>query len=172
MGVDRWPEDWERRKQGAACPLCASLGTGDDDDTMNVAELPYSEVRIDRRSRLPGYCIVVWRHGHVAEPTELDDEACGGYWRDVVTVARSIEARFEPVKMNFLTLGNSVPHLHTHLVPRYANDPTPGRPLSWDAILAADPSDAGLLARQAGAIRSELGVGEVTALSRTGLRPA
>ena len=62
MGVDRWPEDWERRKQGAACPLCASLGTGDD-DTMNVAELPYSEVRIDRRSRLPGYCIVVWRHG-------------------------------------------------------------------------------------------------------------
>ena len=89
-----------------------------------------------------------------------------------MTVARSIEARFEPVKMYFLTLGNSVPHLHTHLVPRYANDATPGRPLSWDAILAADPSDAGLLARQAGAIRSELGVGEVTALSRTGLHPA
>lgn len=30
--------------------------------------------------------------------------------------------------MNYLTLGNAVPHLHTHLIPRYYGDPAPGRP--------------------------------------------
>ena len=30
--------------------------------------------------------------------------------------------------MNYETLGNTVPHLHTHLVPRFTEDPAPGRP--------------------------------------------
>jgi diadenosine tetraphosphate (Ap4A) HIT family hydrolase len=30
--------------------------------------------------------------------------------------------------MNYQTLGNSVPHLHTHLLPRFVEDPAPGRP--------------------------------------------
>ncbi|MBG0567906.1 hypothetical protein [Actinoplanes aureus] len=30
--------------------------------------------------------------------------------------------------MNYETLGNTVPHLHTHLLPRFAQDPAPGRP--------------------------------------------
>jgi hypothetical protein len=72
MTSSAWPEDWQRRMAGEACVLCASLGLGDNDHTVAVAELAYTEVRLERRSRLPGYCIVVWRHGHVAEPTELD----------------------------------------------------------------------------------------------------
>lgn len=30
--------------------------------------------------------------------------------------------------MNFEMLGNSLPHLHTHVVPRYLDDGEPGRP--------------------------------------------
>jgi diadenosine tetraphosphate (Ap4A) HIT family hydrolase len=33
--------------------------------------------------------------------------------------------------MNYQTLGNVVPHLHTHLLPRFARDPAPGRPLPF-----------------------------------------
>jgi diadenosine tetraphosphate (Ap4A) HIT family hydrolase len=36
-----------------------------------------------------------------------------------------------PVKMNYKTLGNAVPHLHTHLLPRLAQDPAPGCPLPF-----------------------------------------
>ena len=32
------------------------------------------------------------------------------------------------MKLNYETLGNSLPHLHTHLVPRFREDPAPGRP--------------------------------------------
>jgi diadenosine tetraphosphate (Ap4A) HIT family hydrolase len=56
-----------------------------------------------------GYSVVIWRGRHVAEPTELS----------------------EPVKLNYDLLGNSLPHLHTHVVPRYADDPRPGWPFPF-----------------------------------------
>ena len=37
----------------------------------------------------------------------------------------------QPVKMNCNLLGNSVPHLHTHIVPRYEDDPKPGWPFPF-----------------------------------------
>jgi len=38
-----------------------------------------------------------------------------------------------------MTLGNTVPHLHTHFVPRYWNDPAPGGPIGWAEIFSTDP---------------------------------
>ena len=35
--------------------------------------------------------------------------------------------------MNYETLGNSVPHLHTHLIPRFTDDPRPGQPFPLSA---------------------------------------
>jgi diadenosine tetraphosphate (Ap4A) HIT family hydrolase len=156
MASHGWPADWQQRKAGQGCPLCASLGRGDDDHTVAVAELPSSEVRLERRSLLPGYCIVVWKGGHVAEVTELDEAESAGYWRDVGCVAGALEAEFNPMKLNLLTLGNWVPHLHTHVVPRYRDDPAPGGPIAWDAMFSEAPRPEAVLAGQAAAIRARL----------------
>ncbi len=43
-----------------------------------------------------------------------------------------IEQVFAPCHMNYLLLGNLVPHLHVHLVPRYLDDPAPGEPLPFE----------------------------------------
>jgi len=56
---------------GKGCPMCAALGKGDNDFWVSVFTGEVAEVHLERRSRLPGYCIVVWRHGHVAEPGDL-----------------------------------------------------------------------------------------------------
>jgi diadenosine tetraphosphate (Ap4A) HIT family hydrolase len=151
-----WPDDWSERKAGRDCALCATLGGGDNDYTVDVAELPWSQVGLERRSRLPGYCIVAWKGRHVAEPTVLDPDEAAGYWADVVAVGRAIEAEFHPAKLNFLTLGNWVPHLHTHVLPRYLDDPAAGGPIAWDAIFAAEPTDPEVLSRQAAALRARL----------------
>jgi diadenosine tetraphosphate (Ap4A) HIT family hydrolase len=156
MASTGWPDDWQQRVEGKDCSMCSSLGIGDNGHTIAVAELAYSEVRLERRSRLPGYCIVVWKFGHVAEPTELDVESATGYWHDVLAVSRVLQAEFHPAKMNLMMLGNWVPHLHTHVVPRYLDDPAPGGPIAWDAMFTDEPADPEVLRLRADSIRNAL----------------
>jgi diadenosine tetraphosphate (Ap4A) HIT family hydrolase len=73
-----------------------------------------------------------------------------------MAVGRAIEVQFRPMKLNFLTLGNWVPHLHTHVVPRYADDPAPGGPIAWDAMFSEQPVDSEILHTMAGRLRTEL----------------
>lgn len=156
MTDDAWPDDWPERMAGKGCAICASLGGGDNDHGVAVAELAQAEISLQRRSRLPGYCVVSWRHGHVAEPMDLEPAQAAGYWRDVVAVARAIRSELHPVKLNFLTLGNSVPHLHTHVVPRYVDDPAPGGPIAWEAMFRSEPDDPEALRRLAASLRRRL----------------
>src|SRR3954465_13953285 len=78
-----------------------------------------------------GLSIVVWRGRHVVEPTELSDAEAAAYGREVLRGGRALGTVLEPVKLNYDVLGNSVPHLHTHIVPRYAQDPRPGWPFPF-----------------------------------------
>ena len=68
---------------------------------------------------------------HVAEPTELSPTEATAYWLEVVRVARALETYLQPVKTNYNVLGNSLPHMHTHVIPRYADDPRPGWPFPF-----------------------------------------
>jgi len=77
MAERGWPDDWNERMAGRGCPMCATLGQGDNDYGVNVFAGEFAEVRLERRTRLPGYCVVVWRRGHVAEPTDLDPPQAG-----------------------------------------------------------------------------------------------
>lgn len=47
MATNGWPDDWNLRKAGDGCPMCVSLGSGDNDHTVAVAELAYTEVRLE-----------------------------------------------------------------------------------------------------------------------------
>jgi diadenosine tetraphosphate (Ap4A) HIT family hydrolase len=78
-----------------------------------------------------GLTVAIWRGRHVAEPTELTDEEAHAYWRELLTVGPVIEQTMRPLKMNYNTLRNSVPHLHTHIVSRYEDDPKPGWPFPF-----------------------------------------
>ena len=78
-----------------------------------------------------GYTIVIWRGRHVAEPTELEEAEAAAYWRELLRVGRALEEHLQPVKLNYDLLGNSLPHLHTHVIPRYADDPRPGWPFPF-----------------------------------------
>src|SRR5256714_3150557 len=90
-----------------------------------------SDAYLQRADVQRGYTIVIWRGRHVAEPTELSGEEAARYWLEVLRVGRALEAHLRPVKLNYELLGNSLPHLHTHVVPRYADDPRPGWPFPF-----------------------------------------
>ena len=156
MAEAGWPGDWNDRMAGQGCPLCAALGKGDNDFWVEVCTGEVAEVYLERRTRLPGYCIVVWRHGHVAEPTDLDPGQASRYWAEVLAVGWAVRTRFAPVMMNYLTLGNTVPHLHTHVLPRYLDDPAPGGPIAWQEIFSPDPVPDADLHSQAAGLRALL----------------
>ena len=87
-----------------------------------------SDAYLQREKLQRGYTVVIWRGRHVAEPTELSAEEAAQYWLELIEAGRRLERVFEPVKVNYETLGNALPHLHTHVMPRYADDPKPGWP--------------------------------------------
>ena len=90
-----------------------------------------SDAYLRRADIQRGLTVVIWRGPHIAEPTDLSDGEADQYWHELLTVGRALESVFRPVKLNYNVLGNSVPHLHTHIVPRYADDPRPGWPFPF-----------------------------------------
>jgi diadenosine tetraphosphate (Ap4A) HIT family hydrolase len=70
-------------------------------------------------------------------------------------VGGAVGLHFGARKVNYETLGNTVPHLHTHVTARYADgDVQPGAPLPKDRDVALDERQ---LAADAVALRALLG---------------
>lgn len=127
--------------------MCAEGRPDEVHGNSRIATARYADallVRQDVGQR--GYCVVIWRGRHVADPTELTADEASAYFAEVLRVGHAIEKHYRPIKMNFEMLGNSLPHLHTHVVPRYLDDGEPGHPAHF---MRADLRDAPLLPEQA-----------------------
>lgn len=126
-------ERWEALVRGEDCPLCAAVAASAPADAHGhtIADLGLSRLRLAANQFARGYCVLICAR-HVAEPYGLPDEECAAFFADLMRAARALEAVFRPTKMNFQILGNAVPHLHCHLVPRFYGDPAPSRPLDPD----------------------------------------
>ena len=127
---------------------------GHPDETPHGARFFAGEVSdayLQKEDVQRGYTVVIWRGRHVAEPTELSADEAKQYWLELLEAGRLLERHFEPVKMNYDILGNSLPHLHTHVVPRYAEDPKPGWPFPFPD--GAPPIDEELFRRDVEALR-------------------
>ena len=126
-----WPESFYEMRRGANCFMCAEGRPDENGIGMRIFAGVVFDAYLRRVDIQRGLTISTWRGRHVAEPTELEPSEATAYWLEVLRVARAIEAHLQPVKMNYNLLGNSGPHLHTHLVPRYADDPRPGWPFPF-----------------------------------------
>ncbi len=132
--IRTWPEDWDDRKLGIGCGFCRKeLGEPFYTGTVGHAHL-------ERQAIAHGHAIVIFQERHVADFTSLSPSEVAAYWRDVHIVAKMLERVFSPCHMNYMLLGNIAPHLHVHLVPRYVDDPHPGKPVPFEpkAVAEAD----------------------------------
>jgi diadenosine tetraphosphate (Ap4A) HIT family hydrolase len=133
--------------------MCAEGRPEETEFGIRVFAGDVCDAYLQRDGRQRGYTIAIWRGRHVAEPTELSADEAVRYWLGVMQVGRAIETVLGPVKMNYETLGNSLPHLHTHVMPRYATDPRPGWPFPHpEELPPPHPEDE--LRRDAAAIRA------------------
>jgi predicted kinase/diadenosine tetraphosphate (Ap4A) HIT family hydrolase len=130
-----WPADWKERVRGKDCTMCADGRADVAHGSSRIFAGRVSDAYLvcnDVGQR--GYSVVIWRGRHVSDPTELTADEARDYFDEVLRVGRAIEKQYQPIKMNFEMLGNSLPHLHTHVVPRYLNDGEPGHPAHFMRI--------------------------------------
>jgi diadenosine tetraphosphate (Ap4A) HIT family hydrolase len=124
----------------ASCELCAQPG----------GEIVYRDqklriVLVDD-GNYPGLCRVIW-NDHVKEMTDLSPEDRTFFMNVVWQAECAVREAMQPDKMNIACLGNMVPHLHWHVIPRYVDDAHFPSPI-WTAM-QRPPSPADTMARKA-----------------------
>lgn len=125
-----WPEDWEQRLTGDACPMCREGRPDDNGWGLRFHAGTCSDAYLQRQPLSPGYTILIWRGDrHVTELFDLTAAGLSAYMAEVSLVARALDERYRPAKINYQVLGNAEPHVHTHVVPRYLDDRAPEHPL-------------------------------------------
>jgi diadenosine tetraphosphate (Ap4A) HIT family hydrolase len=144
---------WLALTDPANCAVChaAPMPEGMED----IAELPHSWLSAEPVDCLRGACHLIAKK-HVVELYELDDDELPALMKEVALCARALKTVTGAVKINYEIHGNSVPHLHVHLYPRYMDDPFAGRAIDYTA--KQDQYGEGEYAAFVAAMRRELGV--------------
>lgn len=98
------------------CPLCEAAGEEVlwKDDFCRVI---YATDTPD----YPGFCRVILNQ-HVKEMTDLTPAERSRLMQMVCKTEQAVRDVLHPDKINLASLGNVVPHLHWHVIPRFEND--------------------------------------------------
>lgn len=99
----------------ADCPLCSSDGgrvvfRTDKFRIIHAEELGF-----------PAFYRLIW-NAHVREFTDLAEDDQSLCWQALAIVERCLRQHVSPDKINLASLGNQVPHLHWHVIGRFAWD--------------------------------------------------
>jgi len=128
-----------------------------DEPEMRVAELEHCYVMLNRDQFFPGYCFFFTKT-HVTELFHLEQRERGAIIEEVNSVAESLFRAFQPAKINYELLGNMVPHMHWHIVPRFTDDPLWPRPI-WsephEPVALAGPEASERISLIQGIMRSK-----------------
>ncbi len=116
-----------------ACPLCntppGTLLWQDQDCFVILTDEP----------DYPALCRIIWR-AHVKEMSDLTAAQQCHLLHVVMQVERVLRQLLNPDKINLASLGNVVPHVHWHVIPRFHNDRHYPNPI-WGAA-CREPADS------------------------------
>ena len=134
------------------CELCSRTGgellwQGERCRVVHAGEAGY-----------PGFCRVIWQE-HVKEMTDLSEDDRLHVMSVVFAVESVLREQLAPEKINLASLGNLVPHMHWHVIPRYRDDPHFPLPI-WAAAVRT-PCD----------VAREVGTGQLASALAAALDP-
>lgn len=102
-----------------------------------IAELSVSTAALFPDQAFRGRCLVTLRE-HYTELFQLTPAMRTAFLDDVTRIAEAVFRALAPVKMNYELLGNLVPHMHWHVIPRLHEDGVFPRPI-WAGELPRRP---------------------------------
>ena len=95
-------------------------------EISGIKEAPAYATELDR-----GYCLLFFDPYHATDLAQLPEREHDAFMLDLKQTGQALQRALHPDHMNYECLGNSGPHLHWHVIPRYQNDPRWGRPV-WE----------------------------------------
>ena len=126
MSFHQDPDQWLFQAQKENCPYCRKDEDPSQSSTLKLFK--YSELCAHPRVCLQGTCYLITRE-HYVELFDLGDDALLGFMKEVQVAAKVLKEVTGAFKINYEIHGNTVPHLHLHLFPRYMDDPFAGVPI-------------------------------------------
>jgi diadenosine tetraphosphate (Ap4A) HIT family hydrolase len=97
------------------CPLCHTQ----NEEIIFTNDL-FRIIHVDD-PYYPGFIRLILNH-HVAEMTDLGEQESEQVFSALLIIEKAMRDILNPDKINLASLGNMVPHLHWHIIPRYKND--------------------------------------------------
>ena len=93
-----------------------------------IADLELSRAYLHDDQFFPGWTVVVFKR-HATELFHLAPTERIQLMEEVNLVAKTLAQVYGARKINYELLGNQLPHIHWHVIPRLAGDPAPLEPV-------------------------------------------
>ena len=116
--------------QEISCEMCHRW---EDQPDLRIHRFAFCDLLLHSDQRYPGYCLLIARE-HVTELFHLSSLHRTTVMQEVALVAEVLADLFQATKINYELLGNKVPHMHWHLIPRKQGDYVWPRPV-WAETL-------------------------------------
>lgn len=129
--LDRKAGEYIMTEEMKNCAYCAE-GERLDAFGIKICELPMSKVILFKEQSHRGRVIVACKK-HVDDMTNLSREERIQFMEDVNRTAEVLHELFHPDKINFGAYGDTMHHLHFHLVPKYRDG------FEWGGVFAMNP---------------------------------
>ncbi len=100
---------------------------------IEICKLQVSTVYLFREQTYRGRCNVVF-DGHRKELFDLSKEELSAFIADVSRAAQAVTRAFSPDKLNYGAFGDTMPHLHMHVVPKYKDKE------NWGSTFVMNPA--------------------------------
>lgn len=126
------------------CPFCALCASPEPNEFVYpVASLPSSELVLKANQHYQGYCLLIYRHSGPGpcpkSIAELDPLSWQQFAADLRSALCALRQACPADLYNAESLGNTIGHLHFHLIPRRLGDGRFGLPI-WTSKLEDMPS--------------------------------
>ena len=119
------------RTNAAECLYCTK-NQAQKDLMIKVCDLSVSELFIFKEQTYHGRTLVAYK-GHVDALFDLSDDERNAYMADVAKAAKAMDTVFHPDKINYGAYGDTLSHLHFHLVPKYQDA------YGWGGVFEMNP---------------------------------
>ncbi len=114
--------NWEHLADGNNCPF-DSPRIDSNEHWDKVCALTVSTLYLHKIQTYRGYSLLVFDPRHAIRFEQLSENERSAFMLDLYRAQTGLRKVVRPDHINLESLGNAIPHLHWHIIPRYKNDP-------------------------------------------------